>query len=172
MPAALRAAVRMVESAASEAGVRLLPQPGADGIGLLADQRLFRQIVLNLLSNAIKFTPSGGTIQVLLSVGSGGSLILRVEDSGIGIPGEMLPRITEPFFQADQSYARRHQGTGLGLSLVSGFVDLHDGTLRIESEVGAGTRVTVAFPASRLRRLEAPAAVRLPDRIGPSPLRA
>ena len=170
--AALRAAVRMVESAASEAGVRLLPQPGADGIGLLADQRLFRQIVLNLLSNAIKFTPSGGTIQVLLSVGSGGSLILRVEDSGIGIPGEMLPRITEPFFQADQSYARRHQGTGLGLSLVSGFVDLHDGTLRIESEVGAGTRVTVAFPASRLRRLEAPAAVRLPDRIGPSPLRA
>jgi len=150
--AALRASVRMLESAASEAGVRLVLQPGAEGVGLHADQRLFRQIVLNLLSNAIKFTRPGDTVQVKLSIGPAGTLILQVEDTGIGIAPDLLPRLTEPFFQADQSYARRHQGTGLGLSLVKGFMDLHDGTLRIESEQGVGTRVDVEFPEYRLRR--------------------
>lgn len=155
---ALRSAVRMVESASNEAGVRLVLHEGIQGVGLFADQRLFRQIMLNLLSNAVKFTQPGGAVHVQLSIAPDGGMILRVEDSGIGIPAHLLERVTEPFFQADQSYARRHQGTGLGLSLVRGFVELHRGELRIESEPGVGTRVTVAFPESRVHRLSEPTA--------------
>lgn len=149
--AALRAAVRMVETSATAAGVRLTMTAVTGTTGLFADQRLFRQIALNLLANAIQFTPKDGTVAVSLSVTPGGPLVLRVEDSGVGIPADVLHRVTEPFFQADQSYARRHQGTGLGLSLVQGFVHLHGGRMQIESEPGLGTTIEVAFPASRLR---------------------
>lgn len=167
--AALRSAVRMVGTASVDAGVHLVLDCGPDGLLLRADERLFRQIVLNLLSNAIKFTPSDGSVHVKLSVEPDARLTLRVEDTGIGIPAGLLPRVTEPFFQADQSYARRHQGTGLGLSLVRGFVDLHGGGLHIESELGAGTRITVAFPASRLQRASAPTPTPVRGAIRPSP---
>lgn len=155
--AALRSAVRMVGTASAEAGVRLVLTAGLDGLSLRGDERLFRQIVLNLLSNAVKFTPEDGTVDVQLSVDPGGRLSLLVEDTGIGIAADQLPRVTEPFFQADQSYARRHQGTGLGLSLVRGFVELHDGDLRIESTLGVGTRVKVVFPAARVQQAPEPA---------------
>ncbi len=73
-------------------------------------------------------------------------MIITVEDTGVGIGAEDLPRVGEPFFQARSSYDRRHDGTGLGVSIVKGLLDLHGGWMEIESRLGEGTRVIVHLP--------------------------
>jgi cell cycle sensor histidine kinase DivJ len=103
------------------------------------------QILINLVSNAIKFTDRGGRVTVSAAI-EAGALTLAVEDSGIGIGAEDLPRLGEAFFQARASYDRRHDGTGLGLSIVMGLVKLHGGNTEIRSKPGVGTCVTVRLP--------------------------
>ncbi len=147
--AALRTAVRMIEAESERNGIALAVDIQAKDVSLFGDQRMFRQILLNLLSNAVKFTPRGGRIEVSLAR-DGQELVVQVKDTGIGIPPEAVSRVTEAFFQADQTHTRRHQGTGLGLSLVKGFAELHDGSIAIESEVGRGTAVSVQFPKARV----------------------
>jgi cell cycle sensor histidine kinase DivJ len=73
-------------------------------------------------------------------------MIITVEDTGVGIGAEDLPRVGEPFFQARSSYDRRHDGTGLGVSIVKGLLELHGGWMEIESRVGEGTRVMIHVP--------------------------
>jgi cell cycle sensor histidine kinase DivJ len=130
---------------AQEAGVELKTRI-ADGLPeLVADRRAFNQILINLVSNAIKFTPRGGWV----AVGArrdGGMLAVSVEDTGVGIGEDDLPRLGEAFFQARASYDRRHDGTGLGLSIVKGLVHLHDGAMDIASRLGEGTRITICLP--------------------------
>ncbi len=113
---------------------------------LFADERAVRQILFNLLSNAVRFTPEGGTVRVLAAPAAGGGAEISVCDTGVGIPRDQIARVTLPFEQIDNSYAKAHGGTGLGLPLVDALVRLHGGTLTIDSEVGVGTRVTVRFP--------------------------
>jgi cell cycle sensor histidine kinase DivJ len=129
---------------AREAGVeiktRIAPLPE-----LLADRRAFNQILINLVSNAIKFTPRGGRISVS-AFADDAKVSVVVEDTGVGIGEDDLPRIGEAFFQARASYDRRHDGTGLGLSIVKGLVRLHDGDIDIASRLGKGTRITVRLP--------------------------
>ena len=97
----------------------------------------------------------------MLALGvAGGGLFVTVEDPGVGIVADDLGRVTEPFAQAAGPLTRGHEGTGPGLALVKSFVELHDGTLEIESEPGKGTRVTVRF--SKERTLT-PQAVKTPD---------
>ena len=110
-----------------------------------ADRRAFNQILINLVSNAIKFTPRGGRVTVGARC-DGGRLAVTVEDTGVGIGEDDLPRLGEAFFQARASYDRRHDGTGLGLSIVKGLVRLHGGDMDIASRLGEGTRVTVRLP--------------------------
>jgi two-component system cell cycle sensor histidine kinase PleC len=118
----------------------------APGLPLvMADERAFRQIVLNLLSNAVKFTPQGGTIVVAARPDSDG-LLLQVEDDGPGIAKEKLAQIFTPFSQIDNRYGRQAGGTGLGLALVKGLVELHGGRVWIDSILGHGTVVNVYFP--------------------------
>ncbi len=112
---------------------------------LVADQRAIRQVLINLLSNAAKFTPSGGTI-TLRARKDGDTLVLSVTDTGIGIAASDIGRIGEPFFQANNAYDRNHQGTGLGLSVVKGLCELHDGAFSVTSVEGEGTTVTVRLP--------------------------
>jgi Amt family ammonium transporter len=120
----------------------------SDGLPpLRADKRALKQVTLNLLSNAVKFTPPNGRVTVSAYAESDGGCVLKVEDTGPGIPREALERVFEPFQQADATRARKHEGTGLGLSISRAFVMLHGGTLSIESEVGQGTIVTARFPA-------------------------
>jgi signal transduction histidine kinase len=111
-----------------------------------ADERAFKQIVLNLLSNAIKFTPQRGRITVAAACGDGGGVRIIVRDTGIGIPAEEIGRILQPFEQIENSYTRSQGGTGLGLSLVKSLIELHGGDMRLDSEVGVGTAVTIHFP--------------------------
>jgi cell cycle sensor histidine kinase DivJ len=130
---------------AREAALELVVDVPADLPDLVADKRALKQILINLLSNAIKFTDRGGRI-VVSAATEGAALVIAVEDNGIGIGEEDLPRIGKPFFQAHGAYDRRHDGTGLGLSIVKGLVALHGGEVAIRSRVGEGTRITVRLP--------------------------
>jgi two-component system cell cycle sensor histidine kinase PleC len=118
----------------------------APGGALFADERALKQIVINLTSNAVKFTPEGGSIVVSGGPTVDGGYELCVEDDGPGIPQDLLDRVFLPFNQVDNRYSRQSGGTGLGLSLVRGLVELHGGRAWIESDMGAGVRAYVYFP--------------------------
>ncbi len=122
-----------------------------------ADKRAIKQILLNLLSNAVKFTPTGGTIKVRVQLDDQGNCVISVKDTGYGIAGAHLDKITEPFNQLRRPANLHQEGTGLGLSLVKSMIELHGGTLEIESQENVGTLVTVMIPASRMEH-EIPAA--------------
>jgi len=130
---------------ARDEGVELKTRIAADLPEVVADRRALNQILINLISNAIKFTPRGGRVTVGAHC-EGSTFAVVVEDTGVGIGEEDLPRLGEAFFQARASYDRRHDGTGLGLSIVKGLVQLHGGEIDISSRLGEGTRVTVRLP--------------------------
>jgi len=121
--------------------------PGAAHV----DPRLVRQVLVNLLSNAVKFTPDEGCIDVLARF-EGNDLVLRVSDTGIGISEDDLERIFHEFYQADGSYARRYQGTGLGLALVRRMMSLHGGSVTVTSSRGRGSVFQCVFPDARRQR--------------------
>ena len=130
---------------ARDAGVEIKTRIAPDLPEIVGDRRAFTQILINLISNAIKFTPRGGRITVSAQC-DGPKLAVAVEDTGVGIGESDLPRLGEAFFQARASYDRRHDGSGLGLSIVKGLVKLHGGDIDIRSRLGEGTRVTVRLP--------------------------
>jgi signal transduction histidine kinase len=117
---------------------------------LRGDRRAIKQVVLNLLSNAVKFTPGGGVVSIRTELAPTGELCLAVADTGIGIDPAALPRLCQPFIQADASTSRRYGGTGLGLAISGRLVSLHGGKLTITSALGQGTTVWVHFPAARV----------------------
>ena len=112
---------------------------------IYADPDLFERAVGNLLDNALRFTPENGSIRIALSENDG-QFELAVGDNGCGIAPEHLPRVFDRFYRADSS--RGSDGAGLGLALVKSIVDLHGGSVGIQSEVGRGTTVTLSFPNS------------------------
>ncbi|NER20667.1 MAG: HAMP domain-containing protein [Symploca sp. SIO1C2] len=117
------------------------------------DERRLRQVLINLLSNAVKFTPEGGAVWVEVHGEPEKDLLqFSVVDTGIGIASEQLDKLFEPFVQLDNSLSRRYPGTGLGLALVRQVVELHGGSVRVETEVGRGSRFTVSLPWKRERQ--------------------
>lgn len=155
LSALVESVVRMVRQRAAEAGVRLERDLPDNLPPLHAEDKAVRQMLINLLSNAIKFTPKGGHIRVGAAYdGDGdGTLRLTVEDTGIGMSPADIPIALAPFRQIDSAHARRYQGTGLGLPLVESLIELHGGTLAIESALGEGTNITLIFPAERVRAI-------------------
>ena len=115
-----------------------------------ADERGLRQIVANLLSNALKFTQPGGCVTAFARVEGDGRVAFGVEDTGIGIASEDQPHVFERFGRGRHDVATADKGTGLGLAIVKGFAEAHDGEVVLESELGAGTRVTVYLPKERV----------------------
>jgi two-component system, NtrC family, sensor kinase len=111
------------------------------------DERKIKQILLNLLSNAVKFTPEGGRIGIH-AIPIDGAVEVSVSDTGIGISPEDQARIFEEFRQVGGDYAHKSEGTGLGLTLAKKFVELHDGKIWVESEVGKGSTFTFRLPAT------------------------
>jgi PAS domain S-box-containing protein len=120
----------------------------AEELGQIAvDERRIRQVLVNLLSNAVKFTPEGGEVWVEVEPDPEAEILqLRVIDTGIGIAPENLDKLFKPFVQLDSRLSRRYAGTGLGLALVRRIVELHGGSISLESEVGKGSRFTVNLP--------------------------
>jgi signal transduction histidine kinase len=159
---AIRASMHLIETTAEKSKVRLSVAAGAhEPLLVRADERRLRQILINLLSNAVKFTPEGGRVHVSTSVTSQG-IVIAVSDTGIGMTPDHISKALEPFRQIDSKLSRKYEGTGLGLPLAKHLVELHGGTLSIESKVNVGTTVTVALPPERVAdqpRRAAPARV-------------
>ncbi|MEI5679352.1 MULTISPECIES: sensor histidine kinase [unclassified Mesorhizobium] len=117
---------------------------------LFADERAVRQITLNLLSNAIKFTSSGGEIRVRVGWTAGGGQYISVKDNGPGIPAEEIPVVLSAFGQGSIAIKSAEQGTGLGLPIVQGLLEMHGGEFQLHSKLRVGTEAIAIFPASRV----------------------
>ncbi|MPZ70662.1 MAG: hypothetical protein GEU71_14205 [Actinobacteria bacterium] len=139
--------VEALRGDAGEKAIRLRLELPALPISVHGDEAQLGLIVRNLVENAIRYTPDGGQIEVRLGV-IGSDALLEVEDTGIGIPLEAQKRIFERFYRVDKARARDHGGTGLGLAIVKHAVDLHGGTVAVESELGRGTTLSVRLPTS------------------------
>jgi signal transduction histidine kinase len=111
----------------------------------VADVRKLKQIVINLLSNAVKFTPAGGRVTLRARAVDGG-VEIAVVDTGVGIAADQQALVFEEFRQASGDYLRKAEGTGLGLTLVKRFVELHGGTIRVESAPGKGSTFAFVLP--------------------------
>ena len=138
---------RMVADRAATAGITLDFRP--TNLEVSADELRLEQVLLNLASNAVKFTPAGGRVSVSATLALTGEVVISVADNGIGMAPEDIPRALQPFGQIDNSLARPHGGTGLGLPLAQRLVELHGGTMTIDSTLGKGTTVTVVLPVER-----------------------
>ncbi len=140
---------RMIVKTAQAAGIQFEVKGPESPVMFHGDCLRLKQIVLNLLSNAVKFTPSGNHV-IFSGELTGEGFVLRVADTGIGMSKEESVEAMQAFRQIDSSFSRRHQGTGLGLPLAKSLVDMHGGTLTIDSESGKGTTVTVLLPLERI----------------------
>src|SRR5215207_10959767 len=123
---------------------------------LWADERAVRQVTLNLLSNAIKFTPQGGEVRMRVGWTSSGGQYLMITDTGPGIPEEEIPTVLSSFGRGSLAIKTAEQGTGLGLPIVKGLIDLHGGRFALRSKLREGTQVTVTFPPERVMQALAP----------------
>jgi two-component system cell cycle sensor histidine kinase PleC len=141
-------AVRLMRGKAEDAGLKLTVQ--ANNVpDIEADHRGLRQVMLNLISNAVKFTPEGGAI-ILAVVRHGEDRIkVAVADTGIGIAEEDIGRLAQPFEQVEGQHSKTSHGTGLGLALTKSLIELHQGTMIIESRLGQGTTVSFDLPIRR-----------------------
>ena len=142
------AAVRMIRRKADEKNLKLELVHSDDVQDIEADHRAVRQMVLNLTSNAIKFTKDGGKVTVNIR-NEGGFVAIAVQDTGVGIPKDDLPRLANPFEQAQSNQDMNQNGTGLGLALTRSLVEMHGGRFVIESELGVGTTVTIYLPVQQ-----------------------
>jgi signal transduction histidine kinase len=147
--AVVAAAADVVRPSASEKGVELAADPGPSPGAVRADPARLLQVVTNLLSNAIKFTPTGGRVTVGLDR-AGDRVLIRVADTGAGIPPGFLPHIFERFQRGESTASRREGGLGLGLAIVRQLVEAHGGSISAESPgEGLGSTFTVNLPAAR-----------------------
>ena len=133
------------------AGRHGLTFTGGENAQLAGAETELHSAIGNLVSNAVRYTPSGGTVDVAWSLRPDGTGEMEVRDSGIGIPKEHLPRLTERFYRVDGSRSRDTGGTGLGLSIVKHVVQRHGGELDVRSEPGQGSSFKLLFPAVRVR---------------------
>ena len=147
---AIRAAVRQVDSAALTSGISIQVVVPDDLPSIQADERRLVQALVQILSNAVKFSAPGGSVVVGSQVNAAGDLCIGITDTGIGIPAHELERVFEPFTQIDSALSRQYPGAGLGLFLARAIVTAHDGNLRLTSEVGRGTTVSIELPRSRI----------------------
>ena len=157
--------VRVVSERARLAAVRVDVVPPPAEFLLFADERKMKQIIINLLSNAVKFTPVDGSVTLSWELVDEQRCRLTVRDTGIGIAAEDLPRVMQPFAQVEGGLNRRYEGTGLGLPLTRGLIELHGGTLRLESELGRGTTAIVEMPSNRVQMYGADAPAPSPEVI-------
>lgn len=148
----MKLAVHMMEGRALECNLKMVTDAlENEELNIRADRRAFMQIILNLLSNAVKFSNDGG--KIWLECNERPEFIsIKVRDEGVGIPANKLQCIMRPFEQASSSYSRDHEGSGLGLAITKELVEMHGGTLLIDSNVGEGTTVTVRMPYDPRKR--------------------
>lgn len=142
-----QASLQFIKSMAAKKGILVDYTVQPDSISLRADPRRLKQMLINLLSNAVKFTPDGGKVGLLIRAERELQRIMfTVWDNGIGIRGEDMGKLFQPFVQIDSSLGRQYSGTGLGLVLVQKAARMHGGQVVVESTYGAGSRFTIELP--------------------------
>jgi len=149
--------VMMLREKALKGGITITVDitPDAD-LNIMADQRKLKQILFNLVSNAVKFTPELGTIDVT-AVRDSEFIEFSVADSGIGIKGEDIPKLFQPFTQLESGYTKTYEGTGLGLALNRQLVELHGGRIWVESSIGRGSKFSFTIPLAQTALKSSPA---------------
>jgi signal transduction histidine kinase len=170
LPAVVRAAMEAVEAAAVAKEVTLEARVESDLPAVMGDPDRLQQVLWNLLSNGIKFTPKGGRVTVTVA-GRNSEVLLAVADTGAGIKREFLPHVFERFRQAESSTNRAYGGLGLGLAIVRHLVELHGGSVAVQSEgEGQGATFSVRLPVAAATRSaeRAPAAVSTEGPVGQS----
>jgi len=138
----------LIRERAQRHGIALAMDVDAELGDVVADERKLKQILLNLLSNAVKFTPDGGRIDVRARQDDS-FVRISVADTGVGIAQEDQEAVFEEFRQVGRNYTSKQEGTGLGLALTRRFVELHGGTISVESEPGKGSTFTFTLPRTR-----------------------
>lgn len=146
----IAADTRLLSNGRHDVSVAIDEAPGCDT--LFGSEKELRSAFANLASNAVRYTPAGGRIELIWRRVNGGGEF-AVEDNGIGIDAQHIPRLTERFYRVDRGRSRETGGTGLGLAIVKHILSRHQAELRIESEPGKGSRFSARFPASRLGSL-------------------
>jgi PAS domain S-box-containing protein len=147
---AVASAIRLVRPRADEAGIQLDFLNQAPGVTIFADETALKRVLLNLLANAVKFSEAGTRISIDCRIAGDGGMAIAVADHGIGMAPEDIPLALTPFQQIDIGLRRKYEGTGLGLPIAKQLMELHGGDLKIESERGVGTTVTILLPAVRV----------------------
>jgi signal transduction histidine kinase len=142
---AVKEAVRRLAPLASDRGQEI-EVALHDDCEMFADPAKLQQVIYNLIDNAIKYTADGGKIRIGLEL-VGRDAVLKVSDSGVGIPKEDIPHVFDRFYRVDKARSRETGGTGLGLSIVQQIVRLHGGSIDVESETGKGTTFIIELPA-------------------------
>src|ERR1043166_3509130 len=143
---AIHNALETVRAEAERKGIVITIQALEEPLFVEGDPLRLEQIIWNVLTNAVKFTQAGGNVSVCMER-QGSDVVVAIEDSGQGIDSNFLPQVFEMFRQGDSSTNRRQAGMGIGLALVRQLVDLHDGSVAVESQgLNKGTRVTIRLP--------------------------
>jgi two-component system cell cycle sensor histidine kinase PleC len=137
--------LRLIAPRAAEGKVEIVREISTK-LEIEADKRALKQILINILANAVKFTPEGGKVTIAAKK-TGDTIELSIRDTGIGIPPRDIEKLGRPFAQVENQFTKSKGGSGLGLAISRSLVELHGGSLRIASELGKGTTVTVALPA-------------------------
>ncbi len=150
--AILAEAQDLVGAKASDLDNRLSVEVEPDLPLLMADRRAVLQMTVNLLSNAAKFTPTSGKIVLSARLRDDGGVSIGVRDTGVGIAKSDIPKALSAFGQIENEFGRKHDGTGLGLPIVTSLMELHDGHFKFDSELGKGTIAGLIFPAERSLR--------------------
>ena len=150
----IESAVEQQRTAAERKGITLRATVPGRPLRIRHDPPRVGQIVSNLVGNAIKFTPAGGDIRVVATAQAGGGARIEVMDTGVGMAPEELPRIFERFYRGAEANEARSTGSGLGLSIVKSIVDMHHGTIVVESRRGVGSRFVVELPNDPREALE------------------
>jgi two-component system cell cycle sensor histidine kinase PleC len=153
--------ILIIQAKAKEKNIAVETGIAANMPMIMGDPLRIKQILINLVGNAVKFTPKKGRIRIEAGPAQQGYAIVAVTDTGEGMSGAEIETAMRPFGQVETGFNKRHEGTGLGLPIAYALARLHGGDLRIDSQKGAGTRVTVILPVTTGQ--QAPAASQGPE---------
>jgi signal transduction histidine kinase len=152
----VQSAIRTIAPIAQKKSIEINCEVAEPATLICVDPTKFRQIMLNVLSNGVKFTEPRGRILISSGLDSRGDLVISTKDTGVGIAPEHLQMVLEPFEQIADHLTKDHDGTGLGLPIAKGLIELHGGELILSSDLGIGTTVTLRLPRDRVCGLASP----------------
>ncbi|RMD62185.1 MAG: hypothetical protein D6826_07990 [Alphaproteobacteria bacterium] len=153
----IEASIAMIQVQAEGTGIELVADVPADLPRVRADRRRLIQALLNLLSNAVKFSTAGQQVHIRAARTPAGGVEICVIDEGIGIAPKDIARVLSPFGRVEGPYARKFEGTGLGLPIAKALIEMHGGILDLQSTRGCGTTARIELPAERIEDTDAPA---------------